>query len=185
MEPFVWRRILEDLRTRYHHFNLETRRTIKRVFATETEVLSQTVLRQPGLRGEQYQAALSPYLDRWQADVSNYVPRLLRFAKTDRHLPVIVFIDNVDQLAPIYQAQVFLLAQRVSRTVGSITVLALREESYYTANLQKTLTAYVLQRIMLDTDQKPVHLVCHVRQAGQGAGCGPCRGPCGPPHNVR
>lgn len=36
----------------------------------------------------------------------------------------------------------FLLAQRVTRTIGSITVLALREESYYTASLQKTLTAY-------------------------------------------
>jgi SpoVK/Ycf46/Vps4 family AAA+-type ATPase len=104
------------------------------------------VLSQPGLRGDQYQAALSPYLDRWQADVSNYVPRLLRFATAQRRLPVIVFIDNVDQLAPIYQAQVFLLAQRVARTVGSITVLALREESYYTATLQKTLTAYTSRK---------------------------------------
>ena len=146
VETFVWRRILEDLRVRYHNFNLETRRTIKQVFAREIEVLSQTVLRQPGLRGEQYQAALSPYLDKWQKDFSDYVPRLLRFARRDRHLPVIVFIDNVDQLAPIYQAQVFLLAQRVARTVGSITVLSLREESYYTASLQKTLTAYTSRK---------------------------------------
>jgi hypothetical protein len=146
IEAFVWQRILEDLRTRYHALNLETRRNIKQVFRPDIEVLEQTVLRQPGLRGEQYQTALSPYLDKWQSNVSNYVPRLLRFAKGDRRLPVIIFIDNVDQLAPIYQAQVFLLAQRVARTVGSITVLSLREESYYTANLQKTLTAYTSRK---------------------------------------
>jgi hypothetical protein len=146
VETFVWRRILEDLRIRYRQLNLETRRNIKQIFATEIEVLSQTVLRQPGMRGEQYQAALSPYLDKWQSDLSVYVPRLLRFAKQQRRLPIVIFIDNVDQLAPLYQAQVFLLSQRVARTVGSITILALREESYYTATLQKTLTAYTSRK---------------------------------------
>jgi len=54
----------------------------------------------------------------------------------------VLFIDNVDQLAPEYQAQIFLLAQRVTRIVGCITVVALREESYYTASIQNTFTAY-------------------------------------------
>jgi hypothetical protein len=146
LEQFVWRGILDDIRNRYNSLNLETRRAIKRVFSPEIEVLSQTVLRQPGLRGEQYQSALSPYLDKWQSEIGEYVPRLVRFIKNDRRVPVVVFIDNVDQLAPAYQAQVYLLAQRVARTVGSITVLALREESYYTANLQKTLTAYTSRK---------------------------------------
>lgn len=146
LEPFVWRGILEQLRNDYQLLNLETRRTIKQVFAREAEVLSQTILRQPGLRGEQYQAALSPYLDKWQSDTTTYVPRLLRFVRANRGFPIIIFIDNVDQLAPAHQAQVFLLSQRVARTVGSITVLALREESYYTATLQKTLTAYTSRK---------------------------------------
>jgi len=37
---------------------------------------------------------------------------------------------------------VFLLAQRVTRTIGAVTILALREESYYSASIQKTFTAY-------------------------------------------
>ncbi len=36
----------------------------------------------------------------------------------------------------------FLLAQRVTRTIGAVTILALREESYYSASIQKTFTAY-------------------------------------------
>jgi hypothetical protein len=50
------------------------------------------------------------------------------------------------QLSPAYQAQVFVLAERITRIVGSITVLALREESYYTASIQKTLTAYTSRK---------------------------------------
>jgi len=54
----------------------------------------------------------------------------------------VLFIDNVDQLSPEYQAQIFLLAQRVTRLLESITVVSLREESYYTASIQKNFTAY-------------------------------------------
>jgi len=48
-------------------------------------------------------------------------------------IKVALFIDNVDQLSPTYQAQIFLLAQQVTRRIGCITLIALREESYYMA----------------------------------------------------
>jgi len=54
----------------------------------------------------------------------------------------VIFIDNVDQLSPSYQANIFLLAQRITRIVESITIVSLREESYYAASVQKTFTAY-------------------------------------------
>ena len=149
MEVFVWRGVLDQLRTRYDNpttVNLESRRNIKKAFKDNIEAIRQTGLNRPGLGGEQYEAALSPYLERWQADVTDYVPRLLRVARNDRRIPIVLFVDNVDQLSPASQSQVFLLAQRVTRTIGSITVLALREESYYTANLQKTLTAYTSRK---------------------------------------
>jgi hypothetical protein len=142
IEIFAWKGILDQLRTRYQDLNLETRRNIKKAFADNIDALSQTALKANVLPAGTYEVALSPYLEKWQADTSDYVPRLLRVARSDRGLHIVFFIDNVDQLAPTYQAQIFLLAQRVTRTVGSITILALREESYYTANLQKTLTAY-------------------------------------------
>jgi hypothetical protein len=142
MEEFVWEHVLRQLRARYDSPNLESRRNIKRAFADNIEAITQTALRYANLRGDEYEKALSPYLERWQADMTDYVPRLLKLAKEVKRLGIVFFIDNVDQLAPAYQAQIFLLAQRITRSVGSITILSLREESYYTANLQKTLTAY-------------------------------------------
>ena len=142
METFAWRAILEQLRARYTSPHLETRRDIKRAFRANIEALEQTALR--GLRqgSDAYENALSPYLAKWQEDLSNYVPRLLAIGRVHRRVEVVFFIDNVDQLSPAYQAQIFLLAQRLTRAVGGVTIVALREESYYTANLQATLTAY-------------------------------------------
>lgn len=142
LETFAWRGVLEQLRVRYQELNLETRKHIKEAFADKIKVVSQTAIRAHMLQAGAFEIAISPYLEKWQSDPTDYVPRLLRVAKGDRRRHLVLFIDNVDQLAPAYQAQVFLLAQRVTRTVGAITILALREESYYTANLQKTLTAY-------------------------------------------
>src|SRR5207253_7209360 len=142
LEIFAWRGVLDQLRTRYRELNLETRRNIKRAFADNIETVAQTAIRAYLLPAGTFDAAISPYLEKWQSDPADYVPRLLRVAKSGRQLDIVLFIDNVDQLAPAFQAQVFLLAQRVTRTIGAVTILALREESYYTANLQRTLTAY-------------------------------------------
>lgn len=142
LEVFVWRGVLDQLRVRYRDHNLETRKNIKKAFADNIEAVSQTAIRAYMLPAGGLDAAISPYLEKWQSDPTDYVPRLLRIAMSDRQLRTIIFVDNVDQLSPAYQAQVFLLAQRVTRTIGSVTILSLREESYYTANLQRTLTAY-------------------------------------------
>lgn len=142
LEEFVWREVLNQLRERYTTPHLETRRNIKRVFARDIQAIQETALRHLKEGTDEYERALSPYLERWQQNLRNYVPGLLQICKPKRELSVVLFIDNVDQLSPAYQAQIFLLAQRVTRTVGSITIVSLREESYYTASVQKTFTAY-------------------------------------------
>jgi hypothetical protein len=174
MEIFACRGILNQLRTRYHSPNLESRRNIKRAFADDIEAITQTALRHLMLRAGEYDKALSPYLEKWQSDIADYVPRLLKLAKDDLRLSIVIFIDNVDQLSPAYQAQVFLLAQRLTRIVGSITVLALREESYYAANLQKTLTAYTSRKFHIASPRfrrmidNRIRFALDILEAGKG-----------------
>ncbi len=146
MEPYVWKTILDQLRNRYTTPHLETRRNIKRVFSHEIEAISETALKHLHPSSEQFDAALSPYLEKWQKDINTYVPRLLGLCKPRQNTRVVLFVDNVDQLAPEYQAQIFLLAQRVTRVVNSTTVVALREESYYTADIQNAFTAYTSRK---------------------------------------
>lgn len=142
MEMFVWRTIIEQLRRRYASPYLETRRNIKKAFATAVKAIEHTGLRgrRPGT--DEYEDTLSPFLAKWQENLPDYVPKLLSVGRRERNVEVVIFIDNVDQLSPTYQAQIFLLSQRITREIGCITIVTLREESYYTANTQRTLTAY-------------------------------------------
>ena len=142
MEAFVWRTVIEQLRTRYESPYLETRRNIKKAFTTNIQAIAHTGLR--GLRRgtDEYEDALSPFLAKWQDNLPDYVPKLLSVGRAERGVEVVIFVDNVDQLSPTYQAQIFLLSQRITRSIGCITIVTLREESYYAANTQRTLTAY-------------------------------------------
>lgn len=143
LEPFVWRNVLNQLREKYKSPHLETRKNIKKVFKPEIEALKETALYGLQEGSQEYESKLTVHLTKWQEDLSEYVPRLLSLAKPKRNISVILFFDNVDQLSPYYQSQIFLLAQNVTSKIGSISIVALREESYYTASVQKVFTAYV------------------------------------------
>jgi len=142
LENYVWRTVLSQLRTNYASPILETRKNIKRAFSKEIMALRQTALRNVREGTEEYEEALSPYLQQWQDDIAQYVPRLLSICKPRKNMKVVLFIDNVDQLSPEYQTKIFLLAQRITRTVGTVTIVALREESYYAASIRKSFTAF-------------------------------------------
>ncbi len=143
LEPFVWRNILQQLRTRYNSPHLETRRNIKRAFLDEIKALEETDLYSLVQGTPEYEQILTQHLTKWQQNLSEYVPRLLALAKPRQNLSVVLFFDNVDQLSPHYQSQIFLLAQHVTTRIGSITIVAMREESYYAASVQKVFTAYI------------------------------------------
>ncbi len=146
VELFVWQTILEQLRSRYGDYRLETRRNIRRAYEKNLEALEETALRPFKQGTTQYEEKLAEYLGNWQSDTANYVPRLLNTCEPRKNQKVVLFIDNVDQLSPESQAKAFLLAQRVTRSIGSLTIVAMREESYYTASVQKSFTAYTNRR---------------------------------------
>jgi hypothetical protein len=165
LEDFVLSEILAQLRSRYQSPHLETRRNIKRVFADDIEALRQTALRNAGEGSEEFERELGPYLENWRQSLQRYVPGLLRVAREKRDLAIVLFVDNVDQLAPAYQAQVFLLAQRLTRVIESITLISMREESYYAASVQKTFTAYSNRKFHIASPRFRVLIGSRIRYA--------------------
>lgn len=142
MELFVWNMILEILRTEYTDLDVEQRKYIKSIFKDKIKNLEATALRGVKKHTEEFEQALGPYLVKWQDNLIDYVPKLLRIATIVNKRTAVLFIDNVDQLDPEYQSQIFLLAQRITRLAGNVTIIALREESYYAPSIQNTFTAY-------------------------------------------
>ncbi len=146
VELFVWQTILEQLRDQYAEYKLEKRRNLRRAYQKDIEVLKESALRPYKQDTTQYEEKLSEYLGKWQSDTVNYVPRLLNTCEPRQNRKVVLFIDNVDQLSPESQAKTFLLSQRITRSIGSLTIVAMREESYYTASVQKSFTAYTSRK---------------------------------------
>ena len=142
MQEFVWREILGVIRSRYSEHDLERRSFLKEVFADEIAALESTRLNGLSKGKPAYQKILSEELNLWMRHLSVYVPKLVRSSCVRLGVKPVLFVDNVDQLSPSYQSDIFLLAQFVTEQLSSISVVALREESYYTANIKKTFTAY-------------------------------------------
>lgn len=142
LESFVWNSVLNTLRTQYSSMDVECRKNLKSLFKQQLQNLERTVLRGVKKHTEGYEQAIGPHLLKWQENLSEYVPNLLRYVSVLHKRAVVLFIDNVDQLNPEYQAQIFLLAQRITRLAASVTVIALREESYYASSIQTAFTAF-------------------------------------------
>jgi hypothetical protein len=153
MENFVWNTILDIIRDQYESEALERRKYIKSIFKEKLKNLEVTALRGVKQHTEQYEQAIGPYLLEWQKDLSEYVPNLLRLASVVNNRATVLFIDNVDQLDPQYQAQIFLLAQRVTRLAATISIIALREESYYAPSVQNAFTAYTSHKFHIASPQ--------------------------------
>lgn len=153
LETFVWNAILGPLRTVYDSQNVENPRHVKSIFRDKIAAIEHTALRKFAKHTEEYEQALGPYLASWQSDLEDYLPRLLQFIARTNKRTAVLFADNVDQLDPEYQAQIFLLAQRVTREAGCVTIVALREESYYAPSIQNTFTAYNTHKFHIASPQ--------------------------------
>lgn len=146
MEKHVWNSILGQLRGRYASFNLESTRSLKKAFKEEIEMLKRTELRLYAEGRQEYENILATHLSAWSSDLLRYVPAIVRHASSHRERKIVLFIDNVDQLSSDHQSKVFMLAQRVARTIDAITIVSLREDSYYSASVQRTFTAYTTKK---------------------------------------
>ena len=138
-ENFVFNSILDQLRKKYSSFNLESRENLLRIYNDKINLFKETFPNPP--KSENFDNKLSAKLEEWTSDVVSYTGRILSDSRRLKRTCVLC-IDNVDQLSPEYQAMIFLIAQRAARDLSAVVIVALREESYYSANIRNTFTAY-------------------------------------------
>jgi len=141
VELFLYDSVLEQIRSRYGNLKLESRDSLKVAYEDKILALKEGFLDAERLPAEEYERKISEHLEKWMLDFRDYVPRVVRAARLIGRTTVLC-IDNVDQLSPSYQARIFLLAQWAVRQMEAVVIVALREESYYAASIQRAFTAY-------------------------------------------
>ncbi len=150
VEEFVYNEIFEQIHSRYSDLFVENRRNIKKAFKDKIERLNETKLKVLNLSQDEYEKELSPYLEDWVKNKEDYTQRILKELKR-RGKAIIVFIDNVDQLTQDIQSTIFLTSQYLTKSIECITLLSLREETFYSARTQKIFTAYANQKFHISS----------------------------------
>jgi hypothetical protein len=141
LDHFVKKVILNQLREKYSDLKLESRESLILAYDDQIKALKDSILDAENLSLDQSERRLNTYLERWIKNQSEYITRIVRMARSKGKTNV-VCIDNVDQLSPTFQVKIFHLAQRLAKELQAVVVVALREESYYSANIQRAFTAY-------------------------------------------
>lgn len=142
LELFVYNKLLNGMRYEYNALRIERKKWIKQAYANDIDSMVNGPWRHLRPNTNEYEVEINGAIANWQSDIRQYVPTMLRYAMLQTERKVVVFIDNVDQLSSEYQSQIFLLGEQIRRSIGSLVVIALREESYFAAKIQRTFTAY-------------------------------------------
>lgn len=159
LEKYVYQEILNQMRLNDKVY-FESRQNIKRAYTDEIKAMQHVELKNLTEGSIEYEKKVDTYIEDWRKDIITYVQKLLQIAKPKKELKVVLFMDNVDQLDADYQSHIFLLAQHITRKVKSITIIAMREESFYTTKIQRTFKAYTNKKFHIASPRFK-HLIAH------------------------
>ncbi|MFH0994510.1 MAG: P-loop NTPase fold protein [Pseudomonadota bacterium] len=141
IDLFIMNSILQQLRTRYDSLRLESRESLCIAYEDRIKLLREAFTENNGKPSNAFIQRLNANLEKWMRNITEYTPRIVRQSRNHGKTNIIC-IDNVDQLSPDYQSKIFLLSQRIAKEMQAVVIVALREESYYAASIQKAFTAY-------------------------------------------
>jgi hypothetical protein len=125
IDEFIYKKILYDIREKYSDTVKEDRRTIKKAYKKELTRMNSTIFEPERLDANEIEKHITPLIKEWQNNICDYTKHLLALFPI-RNKAIIICLDNVDQLPPLHQEQVFLIAQNIFRETNSIVILALR-----------------------------------------------------------
>lgn len=141
LKGFTYQIIADTLKS---HKSIISRDVLELVYRDEIEILKQTKLF--SIKDvDRLSEKIGEFLYQKIQDNINFSEKTVKALLSADILPIIIF-DNVDQLPLSTQIEIFTTSQYFSRRVNCFTILALREESYCTARMQKVFTAYTIQK---------------------------------------
>jgi hypothetical protein len=90
---------------------------------------------------EVYNVKLNELIASWKADLVYCATKLVEYW-TKREKGVIVVVDNTDQFPSLLQDFCFSSAQEVSKQLGCVTLISMREERFHNSKIHGLLDAY-------------------------------------------
>lgn len=141
LKDFTYQIIANELKK---HKSIIARDVLELVYKDEIEILKETKLF--SIKNEdKLSEKIGEFLYQKIQDNVGFSEKTIKALLSADILPILIF-DNVDQLPLNTQIETFTTSQYFSRQINCFSILALREESYCNARMQKVFTAYAMQR---------------------------------------
>jgi RNAse (barnase) inhibitor barstar len=135
----IWDKIAQDLDK--DGVLLADRTRLLELFSDKFEQAKRQSLFGLSESSDLYQTELNKLVASWLQD-KKYCAKKLAATWLRKHRGVIVVIDNTDQFPPELQDFCFTIAHEVSRELGALVVISMREERFYSSTIRGTLDAY-------------------------------------------
>jgi hypothetical protein len=148
LAAYTNRRIRELVADNYGHLVPTNATDLREMFQAEIDQARMTLLAGLEENSPEWDRQVGQVLHGLFKDDLVFVTSLLRkIKKKGRH--VVFILDNTDQLGERVQESVFLLAQRLTDTFKAISIVALREEKFFSAYRRGIFDAYGDRRLHL------------------------------------
>lgn len=132
LTKYTFRKMRSLLEQHYPEVWPATGQRLRDLFQKEIAEAETTVLFDVPRDSEHWRIHVNQLVGRLFDDDQRLMSAVLRDAPR-AGLRVVVVLDNTDQLGEKFQEAVFLLAQRLSREVGALAIVTLREEKFFAA----------------------------------------------------
>lgn len=135
----LWRAVIAKLDVDQLLFG--DRDTLIRLFDDRFKVAKRQELSGLFEESESYNLKLNELLGTWKTDEQYVASRLILWHRR-HHRGAIVAIDNTDQLETELQDYAFSLAAEISKELGCVVLITMREERFYASKIRGMLDAY-------------------------------------------
>jgi hypothetical protein len=141
IEEFTFNRIRETLKIEYKDLLPDTGDTIRELFSRQIGALKLTLLYGIDESSPEWNHKVNELVDSLYRNDKSFVEAFLFYAaKIGKR--IVIVLDNSDQQGEAFQEALFLFSQKISRELGALTIVALREEKYFVAYRRGIFDAY-------------------------------------------
>lgn len=136
---WIWETVIAALDT--NSFLAGDRETLCKLFKDRFDAVVKQDLFGLKPSSEAYNTQLNAYVREWKADKVYVATRLAQHARRQHKAPIVI-VDNTDQLKEELQELCFSVAQEVSKALGCLVIISMREERFYASSIHGLLDAY-------------------------------------------